>query len=273
MARVRWVLTIGLTGILAVAIARAVAAAEKPRVETITLFNGTDLDGWYTYTVQTKYENPGIFTVVDGMLKISGGAGDVGYFGGIITRKEYDNYRLVVEYKFGEPTYGTRKDRARDSGILVHCVGPDGPGPWPASVECQIIEGGTGDIILVGGKGPEGKPIQHSIVVEGQRRGGQIYYQPGAPDITASGGRINWFARDPQWRDVVGFRGRHDVESPFGEWTRVECVCRDDTITNIVNGKVVNRARGLALSRGRVLIQTEGAEIWIRKIELTPMGR
>ena len=39
---------------------------------------------------------------------------------------------------------------------------------------------------------------------------------------------------------MLGFRGKNDVEKPAGEWNRMEVICDGDTITNIVNGYVVN---------------------------------
>lgn len=259
--------------ILLVGIAGAVVAEENPK--TIKLFNQKNLDGWIIHTREKQSENPGIFTVKDGILKISGGAGDEAYYGGIITEKEYENYHFVLEYKWGGPTFGTRKDKARDSGILLHCVGPvggpGGKGPWMTSVECQIIEGGTGDFIMVGGPDNDGNPVKHSATVNAEKRDGQWYYNPEAPEVTISGARINWWGRDPKWKDVVDFRGEKDVESPFGEWTRVECICKGNTVTNIVNGKVVNKGTNFALSKGKILVQTEGAEMYVRKIELTPL--
>lgn len=263
-----------LIGCLALSLCCApLAAAEKAEGKTIRLFNGKNLDGWYTYTAETGYENPGIFTVVDGMVKILGGRGDVGYFGGMVTNEEYENYHLVLEYKWGEPTYGKRKDRARDTGLLLHCVGPHGPGPWLPSVECNIIEGGTGDIILVGGAIDEqGTKVQHTMTARARKVDRYYYYDPEAPEIAITDStRLLWYARDPDWKDVVGMRGRSDIESPFGEWTRVEVICKGDEITNIVNGKVATKARGLALTKGKILVQTEGAEVWVRRIELTPL--
>lgn len=245
------------------------AAADE---EPIALFNGKDLDGWYVYTTQTKNENPGIFSVAQGMLKVAGGVEGEAYLGGLITEKEYENFRLIVEYKWGEPTYGGRKDKARDSGILVHCVGPNGPGPWMTSIECQVIEGGTGDFIIINGEGSDGKPLTRSLTTEAVKREGQYYYHPGGPQVTVSSGRLNWWGRDLGWKDAIDFRGKQDVESPFGEWTHVECICDGDTITNIVNGKVVNRATGVAQPKGKILLQTEGAEMWVRKIELVPLS-
>ncbi len=83
------------------------------------------------------------------MLHVSGDG-----WGGLITNEKYRDYHLIVEFRWGEKTYGTRVDRARDSGVLVHGWGPDGGygNTWPASVEAQIIEGGVGDILVLTGE-------------------------------------------------------------------------------------------------------------------------
>ena len=58
-----------------------------------------------------------------------------------------------MEYRWGLITWSPRKDRARDAGLLLHCQGepgnnsPEFRSPWMRSVEYQVIEGGTGDII------------------------------------------------------------------------------------------------------------------------------
>src|SRR5712692_4390251 len=124
---------------------------------TIHLFNGKDLTNFYTYLgAPTKGQKPygrnndpeKVFTVHDGMVHVSGKV-----FGGFITEKEYENYHLVVEFKWGEKTWPPREKAARDSGILLHCQGADGGfGPWMESYECQMIEGGTGDFLVLSGK-------------------------------------------------------------------------------------------------------------------------
>jgi hypothetical protein len=188
-------------------------------------------------------------------------------FGAFITEKEYSNYHLITEFKWGKTTWPPRDKRAMDSGILLHCVGEDGAagGVWMESIECQMIEGGTGDFILVGGKN---KP---SLTVEAEMRGKQYYYKPGAEKVTKNGGRFNWFARDPNWKDVQGFRGEHDVEKPAGEWNTLECICDGDKITNILNGKVVIAGTNSSHTKGKILFQSEGAEVFFRKIDLRPL--
>lgn len=238
---------------------------------TIHLFNGKDLTNFYTYLGTPlnskkpygKDNDPeNVFTVHDGMIHVSGKV-----FGGLITKKEYENYHLVVEYKWGQKTWPPRADKARDSGVLLHCVGEEGAagGVWMESIEFQMIEGGTGDFILVGAK------TKPSLTVEAEKRDGQYYYKPGAPPITLHSGRFNWYGRDPQWKDSKGFRGPQDVEKPIGEWNTLECICRGDTITNLVNGKVVNAGKGARPSKGKLLFQSEGAEVFFRKIDLRPL--
>lgn len=260
--------------ILALAVTGCAAPGGKS-AKTIKLFNGKNLDGWYTYTTETKYENPGIFTVVDGMLRVSGGSGTNAYYGGIVTKNAYSNYKLSFEYKWGGPTYGRRFNKSRDSGVLIHGIGPNEPGPWMTSYEFQVIEGGTGDILVVNAtkKDDEGKPVELKLTSEGFKDGSQRYFKEAGEKLEfLNSGRLNWWGRDPQWKDEIGYRGPKDVESPFGQWTKCEAIVKGDAITYYVNGKLVNRASGLNITKGKLLFQTEGAEIWYRNIELTPLN-
>jgi hypothetical protein len=253
--------------------AAAGLSAGEPQEGTIHLFNGKDLANFYTWlSAPEKGAKPygknndpeKVFTVHDGMIHVSGKV-----FGGIITEKEYENYHLTAEFKWGEKTWPPRADKARDSGILLHCVGEDGAagGVWMESIECQMIEGSTGDIILVGGKS------RPSVTVEAEKRGNQYYFKKGAPPVTVSSGQIKWYAHDPEWKDVKGFRGKDDVEKPVGEWNTLECICDGDRITYILNGKVVNEATKSSHTKGKLLFQSEGAEVFFRKIDLKPLKK
>ncbi len=232
--------------------------------EPILRFNGKDLTGFYTYTNKHKYEDPErVFTVADGLVHVSGTD-----FGGFATGGNFSNYHLIVEWKWGEKTYGAREKAARDSGILLHCVGADGAamGHWMQSIECQIIEGGCGDLLQVGGKG---KPSLTCETKSGA--GNELNYHKGGESVTRDHGRYNWWGRDPNWKDVLGFKGANDVEKPLGEWNRMEVVCDGDSITNIVNGYVVNVGTKSSQNEGKIQFQSEGAEIFFRKIEIRPL--
>jgi hypothetical protein len=245
-------------------IAAAVCPAQIAPARTMKLFNGRDLTGWYTFLEKNKYEDPGkVFTVQNGMLRISGEE-----FGGISTREAYRDYHLRVEWKWGGKTYPPRVDKARDSGILVHGTGPDegSRGYWYQSIEYQIIEGGTGDFLLVNGAE---RPFLTAEVRE--EPNGQIYWQPGGKRVRTDRRRINWYGRDADWKDAVGFKGREDLEKPLGGWNVSEILCDGSSITAVVNGRVVNHGTDASQYAGKIQIQSEGAEIFVRKVEIGPV--
>jgi hypothetical protein len=245
--------------------------AKKQDDGVVHLFNGKDLTNFYTWLAAPQGEKKPlgknndplkVVTVVDGAVRVSGEV-----FGAFITEREYSDYRLIVEYKWGEKTYPPREKRARDSGILIHCQGSDGSfGAWMPSIECQMIEGGTGDLIIISNK-------EHpmSITAEVETRGGQPYYKPGAPAREFKGGRVNWYARDPQWKDVKGFRGKEDIEKPLGEWNTYEIIADGDTITAILNGKTTAMGTKCNHTKGKILFQSEAAEVFFRRIDLKPL--
>jgi hypothetical protein len=128
-----------------------------------------------------------------------------------------------------------------------------------------MIEGGTGDIILVGGK------TKTKLTSTVEQKDKQFYFTPGAPTHDFAGGRINWFGRDPAWTDTLGYRGPKDVERPVGQWNVLEADCDGASISYKVNGTVVNGGTNASLTRGRILLQSEGAEVFFRKVEVRPL--
>ena len=233
----------------------------------LQLFNGKNLDGWYTFIRERgKSVDPKkVFTVKNGMIRISGEE-----FGCITSNDEFENYRIIVEFKWGEITYAPRADKARDSGLLLHSVGEDGgsDGTWMHSIECQIIEGGTGDFIVVG---DGSNKFSITCPVAPDKQGGSYVYQPSGNKATINSGRRNWFARDPEWKDSKGFRGAKDIEKPIGKWNKIECIVKDKEIFIYLNGTLVNHAVDVQPQKGRIQIQSEGAEIFFRQIVLTPL--
>ncbi|MBA2353440.1 MAG: DUF1080 domain-containing protein [Acidobacteria bacterium] len=256
----------------------AVASAQEPAL--IRLFNGKDLSNFHTWLVDDHRADPDkVFTVVpdvDGApaIRISGQT-----FGGITTEQEFTSYRLTVEFRWGTQTWPPRVSRARDSGVLVHCQGADGNtgatfnGPWMQSIEAQIIEGGIGDFLMVAGHDADGtrRWPEMTATISTDRDGEWVYDPKGTPRVHRNGDRINWWGRDPDWTDRLGYRGARDVERPAGEWNRLEIVVEPDRITNILNDVVVNVGTAPTLSRGRIMIQSEGAEIFVRRVDLRPL--
>jgi hypothetical protein len=242
-------------------------AGKDPGKSKTELFNGRNLDGWYTFIKGKGRSNDPkkVFTVQNGMIRISGEE-----FGCITTNEEFGNYKLVVEFKWGEKTFPPRTDNARDCGVLIHSTGEDGgySGTWMYSIECQIIEGGTGDLLVVG---DGSRKFSLTCPVAQEKQGGSFIFQPSGKTVTINGGRINWYGRDPEWKDVKGFRGKINIEKPAGKWNKIECIARGREIFYYLNGTLTNHAVDVTPEKGRIQIQSEGAEIFIRKVEITPL--
>jgi len=252
--------------------------AIKPTT-TIRLFDGKSLDQFDLWQQDNHGNDPDkVFSVVDQVdgapaIRISGQ-----HWGGIITRQTYRDYKLVVEFRWGLVTWGQRRDRARDSGILLHCQGRPGSsqkdfnGPWMRSVEFQIIEGGVGDIILVGGYADNGELFRPVLKAKTRKdRNGQTVYDSAGQSNTYSSGRINWWGRSEDWADKLGFRGSSDVERPKDQWNHLEAIVEGGSLRYFVNGTLVNEGFEGSLTEGKLLFQSEGAEIFFRRIDLEPL--
>jgi hypothetical protein len=249
------------------------AACSQPRRE---LFNGKDLTGWDTYvgprydTSRNKFDSlagPGlnndpdkVFSVVsiDGApaIRVSGE-----HFGGLSTTEEFANYHLTIQFKWGQTKSAPKLNDKRDSGLLYHAVGEHGADFrfWMRSQEYQVQEGDCGDYWGVAG-GVFDVPVRK----EGDDR---YIYDPAGVMTTFS---------------EMGEAGRHaikdpDVENPTGEWNTIELYCLGDTAVHMINGKinmVLYNSRQLTadgetpLTRGKLQIQSEGAEVYYREVRI-----
>ena len=64
-----------------------------------------------------------------------------------------------------------------------------------------------------------------------------------------------------------------EYENPHGEWNVMELFAEGDTIKFVVNNKVANQGSGAKPARGKILFQSEGAEVWFRNMELRPLSK
>ena len=254
------------------------ASAVTP-TSTIKLFDGKSLANFDTWLVDHHESDPErVFSVVDQIdgapaIRISGQ-----FWGGLLSKQAYRDYRLIVEYRWGGATWGERKTRTRDSGVLLHAQGRPGNtrkdfnGPWLRSLEFQIIEGGVGDFISVAGFADDGEQIRPSMTFKTRKdRDGEDVYDPKGQPKVVSSGRVNWWGRSEDWEDRLGFRGPQDVESPGLEWTRIEAIVEKGHLRYFVNGKLVNEGTDASLTDGKIMIQSEGAEIFVRRVDLEPL--
>lgn len=200
----------------------------------------------------------GVFSMIkeegQPVLKITGQI-----YGGLTTKKEFENYHLTLQFKWGDKKWEPRLTRQRDSGLLLHCVGPHGAfwKVWKRCLECQIQEKDVGDFYALAGT----KADIPSIIPKKNKK---PVYQSGAPLRT------------------VKHSAKHgsSKEMPHGEWNTVEIYTIGDQMVHVVNGQInmvllntrQDTPHGEApLTKGQIQIQSEGAEVYYRDIKLTPI--
>jgi hypothetical protein len=230
--------------LLAVGLLLAGCSTTPAPHEPIHLLSGNDLSHFYTFLKESGKDNDPdhVFTMTNEVLRISGE-----HYGYLATQEtNYSNYRLLAEFKWGEQTWPPRETNARDSGVLVNFVGKDQV--WPKSIEAQMIEGGTGDILVVSGA---------YLTVNGETKGPAI-------------ARFDRPGRNP-WKDEKGFRGPHEIEKSHGQWNRLEVLNANGKIRIKVNGHKTLEGTNAIPSSGKIVLQSEGAEVFFRRLDLYPL--
>ena len=259
---------------------RALAADPAGATGWKPLFNGTDLTGWYVFLrgIDRRNDDPNrLAQARDGVIHFfkDAEAGSQQPFGYLATEREYSNYHLRLEYRWGEKRFAPRANARRDSGLLYHLVNDF---VWPHSVECQIQEQDTGDIYTIYTRlkstvDPTTTNTSISVstdqstgIVRTNATARPVFLEPdqgGVPFVQGLEGRILRVIRNP-------------LNEREG-WNTVELIVRGDSATHIVNGKVNHRVseiqdlvngRWVPLTKGRIALQIEGAEILYRNIEI-----
>jgi hypothetical protein len=237
------------------------------------LFNGKDLSGWTTWvSMQPTVDNMKIptsvrglnndprkvFSVADGLLRVSGEE-----WGAVSTVGEYENFHLKFDVKWGTKKWFPRLDAPRDSGLLYYAVGPEGAqsGHWMRSHEFQLQEGECADYHSL-----DGVLVDAHVGDANQGNWKFFRYDPALPMRTGLAARIL----------------KHgNYEKPSGEWNTMEVIADGKTLIHIVNGHEVLRVENsrqtvggkvVPLTRGKFSLQSEGAEVFYRNIEIKPLS-
>ena len=195
-----------------------------------SLLNGRNLDGWYTW-LQSKGRNndPEQIFTIDADGVLHDTGKELGY---IMTEKGFGNYHFRLQFKWGDDRWPPREDEKRDSGICYNIPIDDTDKIWPQSIECQIQEGDVGDFWLLG---------YSTIQVGGKQNAPYLHTR------------------------MVKSK---DAEKPNGEWNTVEVISFNGKCAHIVNGVVVNYGENSSLVGGRILLQSEYAEIYYRNVNI-----
>jgi len=199
-------------------------------INLTTLFNGTDTKGWYTFLDSLGKNNDPYHN-----FSIDHNLLRIEgkYFGYISTEKTFADYYLRVVFKWGVKQYPPRETGKRDSGILYHFSEAEKDVVWPKSFECQVQEGDCGDYWCVG------------TMIDSPNK------------------------YETAWGMKHIFRTQN-FENPTGEWNVIEIICSGNQSEHYVNGHLVNCGINASVSSGKILLQSEGAEVYYRSVELIP---
>ncbi|AXT60245.1 DUF1080 domain-containing protein [Aquimarina sp. AD10] len=203
-----------------------------------------------------------VFSVIeeqnDPVLKISGEI-----YGCVVTKKEYSNYHLRLQVKWGEKKWNPRKSLLKDSGILYHSIGPMGAEYWRSwmlSQEFQIMEGHMGDYWS-----------QSTSAIDIRAFIPEYIMNPVAD-------KSQPFLPIGKGEKISGFCLRSaNYENEPGQWNTLELICFDDKSIHIVNGHVVmilknsrylDNGKPIPMNKGKIQIQSEAAEVFYKNIEI-----
>jgi len=194
------------------------------------LFNHNNIQGWYTFL-----DSLGKDANPENNFLVEDGLLHIKgkYFGYLSTEKTNSNFYLKVIFKWGESKYPPREKDKRDSGILYHFSKKEPDKVWPTSVECQVQESDCGDFWCIG------TSVDSPNKVE-----------------------TNW-----GMKHIIR---SENFEKPHGEWNVIEIICNGNQAEHYVNGHLVNTGTNLSVTDGRILLQSEGAEIFYKDVVLIP---
>ena len=239
------------------------------RIELLT--DGNIAKHWYTWLKGEGRDSDTnkVFTAEGRTLKVSGKV-----MGCVTTRKAYRDYRLSLEYRYVDNDVQLNKKDARDGGILFHSTGEDGVfwDVWMNSFECNIIQGATGDLIVVGDEKRKPGVYRCKGRVDPATKGkeNQRWSPDGEVVEIVNLGRIRRPDVNPEWKNLMS-EPLSPNEKPIGEWNKVEVVCNGDKAEFYFNGMKTGEYWDISPSYGRIQLQSEGFGIEYRNIVLSPL--
>jgi hypothetical protein len=216
----------------ALAAALGLPAAADDKDGFTPLFNGKDFTGW-TLVIRKK---EGVKADAKDVWSVRDGyircVGTGKPNGYAATEKQYGDYVLRVKWRFPKDAKGG------NSGVLLHVQEKDEV--WPTSVEAQLLSGRAGDFWLI-------YPPTVKLDIDPARQDPQ---------------QARHYFRIP--KDEM-------IERPLGEWNDYEITCKGGDITLVVNGKKANEGKNGNLTKGRIGLQSEGAEVHFKDIAIKPI--
>ncbi|REJ87891.1 MAG: DUF1080 domain-containing protein [Planctomycetota bacterium] len=267
-----FLLLVASVTLVAVALAdhheHAAPAGEKTADGFTRIFNGKNLDGWYTFLQQHGHDKDPdkIITITDeGYIHLYKHATDgdrvvMGYIG---TNEEYSHYHFRVQYKWLDKKFAPRHKLLRDAGIYYHKVGRDFV--WPRAMQYQVERTNIGDIVTVG----------------------HLRYETWVDPETKDEKKPTFMLREDggvekTWGHKAGIthlahRGQWEVDG----WNQIDLIVRGDRAEHWLNGRLVAKCKNMRqpktadtngeyepLTKGKILLEIEAAEMYFRNVEI-----
>lgn len=236
----------------------------------VPLFNGRNLDGWYTFLQKhgKNHDPDRVVTIEDGAIRLYRHAaeGDTVVMGYIATEKEYGDYHLRFQYRWGKRFFPPRAALKRDAGLYYHIIGADAV--WPTALQFQVQESDVGDLLAL-----YGFQLDSSIDPKTRAEEASTFLdstQGGEPHVLGGKG--------------IGYQKRLPGPFEIEGWNTAEVLVRGDGTEHRLNGKVVNQGRHVRfvdpdpakgvrpITRGRIALEIEAAEIDFRNVEIRRFG-
>ena len=182
--------------------------------------------------------SPDTWSVKDGMLICSGHP-----IGVMRSKKQYENFILVIEWRHMEA--------GGNSGVFLWSDAKP-KGRLPKGMEVQMLE------------------LQWPYIHK-KRNGEPNHLGYVSGELFGAGG-MRAVPENPRGSRSMSYEMRCKGK---GEWNRYVVVAVDGTVKLSINGKFVNGIREADLRKGYLCLESEGAEIHFRKIQIMelPDGR
>jgi hypothetical protein len=188
--------------------------------------------------------------------------GDLVVMGYIATEKEYGDYHLRFQYRWGKKKFAPRHALKRDAGLYYHIIDDDAV--WPKSLQFQIQQTDVGDLIALYGfqldSWADPKSLHEPMpVFMDSGRGGEPYVMGG--------------------KGIV-YQRRLPGDFERDGWNTGEIIVKDGTTTHLLNGHIVNRGSDIRfvdpkdpnsprpITKGRIALEIEAAELDFRDVEI-----
>jgi|GEM_PF-285772 len=157
---------------------KTVVSGQSKDGDTISLFNGRDLDGWHVWLEEADADPKDVWKVRDGAIWCTGNP-----TGFLRTKDQYSDFKLVLEWRWPE--------KPGNSGVLLRMSGEEKI--WPSCLEAQLMHKRAGDFVGMGcnfneNKAKKGSPISYTPRMNDSNEkelGGWNRYE-----ITCKGGTI-----------------------------------------------------------------------------------